>query len=486
MLAPAAPVQRSRAEGARAGLVAYADEASCSCPAAVRTTATCCASTGAATCCSEAELRGAPLCLRCAVIIESALIEAAVSAAARRLAVHRDQLTADLLTLFAAQIAPLQHDDQLLGLLAASTEENVVSALHVLEHGIDPLTLDAPTAAKVYARRLAQRGIPVSALLRSYRLGHAAFYELLLEELTGNPAIDPAVAGAAGIALSRITTAYIDTVSELVVAAYEDERQAWSVSHSAARSARIRALLDGAPVDVALTESKLGYRLSAQHLCVLLWRVSDQAGQGDDLARLERVATAATAAVGAHHHLLWPMDEDSAAVWVQVPAETSDLAPLLDVLGAGPQQGVRAAVGRPATGLDGFRTSYRQASQARQVALAAGARAQPVTLFEQVGAVSLLCADLAAARTWVCDTLGPLAADEEGAARLRETLRVFLEVGSSYTAAAEILNLHKNSVQYRVQKAEQLRGRPLRADRPDVEFALRACHVLGSSVLQRH
>lgn len=417
--------------------------------------------------------------------IDATLVESTISAAARRLGVHRDQLTADLLTLFAAQIAPLQHDDQLLGLLAASTEENVVSALHVLEHGIDPRTLDAPTAAKVYARRLAQRGIPVSALLRSYRLGHAAFYELLLQELTAEPNVDPAVAGAAGIALSRITTAYIDTVSELVVAAYEDERQAWSENHSAVRSGRIRALLDGEPVDVALTESKLGYRLLAQHLCVLLWRVSEQPNQGDELVRLERVATAATAALGGPRHLMWPMDEDSAAVWVQVPAERAELGPLLDVLRAERQQGVRAAVGRPAAGLVGFRTSYRQASQARQVAMAAGSGGQPVTLFEQVGAVSLLCADLAATRTWVCDTLGPLAADEEGAARLRDTLRVFLEVGSSYTAAAEILNLHKNSVQYRVQKAEQLRGRSLRADRPDVELALRACHLLGPSVLQR-
>jgi hypothetical protein len=35
-----------------------------------------------------------------------------------------------------------------------------------------------------------------------------------------------------------------------------------------------------------------------------------------------------------------------------------------------------------------------------------------------------------------------------------------------------------------VQKAEELRGRPFRAARLDVELALLACHWLGSAVLQ--
>jgi DNA-binding PucR family transcriptional regulator len=41
--------------------------------------------------------------------------------------------------------------------------------------------------------------------------------------------------------------------------------------------------------------------------------------------------------------------------------------------------------------------------------------------------------------------------------------------------------LHRNTAQYRVQKAAELRGRPLREARLDV---LLACHWLGSAVLQ--
>jgi DNA-binding PucR family transcriptional regulator len=77
-----------------------------------------------------------------------------------------------------------------------------------------------------------------------------------------------------------------------------------------------------------------------------------------------------------------------------------------------------------------------------------------------------------------------LAADDEHHARLRETLLVFLHTGGSYKATAERLVLHKNTVQYRIRKAEESLGRPVSENRHDVELALRASHWLGSSVLQ--
>jgi len=413
------------------------------------------------------------------VSVDPSLVARHISAAAARLTLRRDEFTAGLLTLFAAEIAPLQHDDELLGLLAASTEENVVSALHVLEHGLDPRSLDAPTAAKQYARRLAQRGIAASALLRSYRLGHGSFFEVLLQELSAEPGLDPVLAGALGVELSRVTTAYIDTVSEIVVAEYEKERETWAQTASAARAARIRELISGESVDVLAAETKLGYRLGQSHVAALMWFESRQR-TGDELIRLER---AATAVAEGRHYLLAPTDEGSAAVWFPLPKDADAVRSVADSFTALQPSGLRVALGRGGEGLAGFQLSHRQATQAKQVALAAGDRSARVTQYADVGAVALLCSDLGATRDWVCDTLGPLAADDEGAERLRETLRVFLGAGSSYTAAAEQLTMHKNSVQYRVQKAEQLRGRPIRPDRADVEFALRACQLLGVVVL---
>jgi DNA-binding PucR family transcriptional regulator len=66
-------------------------------------------------------------------------------------------------------------------------------------------------------------------------------------------------------------------------------------------------------------------------------------------------------------------------------------------------------------------------------------------------------------------------------------LRVFLGCGSSYKAAAEELNMHFNTVKYRVGRAVARRGRDIGSDvggdRLEVELALLACHWYGAAVL---
>jgi DNA-binding PucR family transcriptional regulator len=87
-------------------------------------------------------------------------------------------------------------------------------------------------------------------------------------------------------------------------------------------------------------------------------------------------------------------------------------------------------------------------------------------------------------RAWVLGTLAALATDDDHHARLRATLLVFLQTGGSYKTTAEQLTLHKNTVQYRIRKAEESLGRPVGDNRHDVELALQASHWLGSAVLR--
>ena len=60
---------------------------------------------------------------------------------------------------------------------------------------------------------------------------------------------------------------------------------------------------------------------------------------------------------------------------------------------------------------------------------------------------------------------------------------MFLQSRGSYKTTAEQLVLHRNTVQYRIRKAEESLGRPVGENR-DVELALRASQWLGSSVLR--
>ena len=87
-------------------------------------------------------------------------------------------------------------------------------------------------------------------------------------------------------------------------------------------------------------------------------------------------------------------------------------------------------------------------------------------------------------RDWVAETLGPLADDDDHNARLRDTLRVFLQENGSHKTTAERLTLHRNTVQYRVHKAEESLNRPIIQDRLRIELALLAAQWLGSAVLR--
>lgn len=84
----------------------------------------------------------------------------------------------------------------------------------------------APAAAEEYARRLAQRGVPIAALLRAYRIGSTRFQDRCLEEL-GRSTDDASLVSAAGLRIAGLTAAYIDRISEEVVSAYEAEKENW-------------------------------------------------------------------------------------------------------------------------------------------------------------------------------------------------------------------------------------------------------------------
>ena len=94
----------------------------------------------------------------------------------------------------------------------------MTTALHVMQHGIDLENVHAPAAAQEYARRLAQRGVPVAALLRAYRIGATRFQDWCLEEL-GRRTDNASVISAAGLRIADVLATYIDRVSQELVSA---------------------------------------------------------------------------------------------------------------------------------------------------------------------------------------------------------------------------------------------------------------------------
>lgn len=398
-----------------------------------------------------------------------------VATVARDLDDFARPLTEELAAQFLEEIPAFRGDESVRELMAASTAANLSTIVDVLAHGLPVEPLDLPAAAAAYARRFAQRDLPVEGLLRAYRLGQVRATRWCLRTLSEKTR-EPGLLADCADEIVSVIGRYIDQISENLVELYAAERKLWSQRNDAARAVALHAVLSDETLARDTSELMLGYRLHGWHLAAVAWVDPGTALATRELESFARnlgaAHGAAPLAVLQDDHTLW--------AWVSGPGplDASVLGEALAPVGP-----VNVALGETAAGLAGFRSSHREAIRTRAVAETPEQHQPAVTTFGEIGIAALLYHDLDALRDWVNRTLGELARADEATERLRETVRVFLECGGSYTDAASRLHLHKNTVHYRVRKAEDLRRRPLRERRLDVEVALLVCHRLGNRVL---
>jgi DNA-binding PucR family transcriptional regulator len=267
-----------------------------------------------------------------------------------------------------------------------------------------------------------------------------------------------------------------DIVVDALVQRWLAERERWAGRALARRGAIVQKLLAGEIADVASASAGLGYELDRTVCAAVLW---DDAGNDAEaaLAGLEELAAALARAAGAGRALTLPAG--AAVLWAWVAAEAP---PSVAALAAAMREAARAgqgvALGTPGPGLDGFRHGHAEALAARRVVALAGRPAR-VLRYDEVEAVSLMAEDPERLAHFVRRTLGALAAPGESAARLRRTLRAWLAAGGSAPAAAVRLGVHKNTVLYRVHRAQALLPRPVDDDRLAVELALAVAEEVG-------
>ncbi len=383
-----------------------------------------------------------------------------------------------------SEIAEMREDAQLLQLLRDSVEGNIETVFSAIRHGIPIEDVEPPTAALEHARRLAQRGVSVNVLVRSYRLGHKAVLDVAREEvraanLEAQLGLD--IFGK----IAEVTFGYVDWITQEVVDTYQREHDRWTEIRNSMRALRVREVLNSGQVDVDVMTTDIRYPLRGFHLAVVVW--CGDSVDGSELALMERCVDKLGQSIGALTSPLFiPVDRLTGWAWIPLAAGAAPQAVAqVRAFAEARSDALWIALGDPLPGVEGFRRSHRQAQDTRIVAIALGANANRVTAASDPGLsmAALLGGDVDAAAAWVGQVLGPLASRDENDGRLRETLRVFLRTGSSFKAAAKELHLHYNSVKYRVQRAEQRRGRPIIDDRLDVEVALAICHWYGAAVL---
>jgi len=410
-----------------------------------------------------------------------------LSVVGTNVAAHISEVTQDVWELLIAEIPQLRGDEIILGILKASVDENIATLLHVFANDMPLENVEGPAAALDYARRLAQRNVPISALIRAYRIGHCRFLQWCLAELRRQGAEEDIweedICMETARRMLEVSFGYIDRVSERVIEVYQLERDSWLLRRAAVRAGRVREILAEKQIDADRAESTLGYELRQQHVGMVLW-LPEPPRDGEGLARLDRLTSMIAERLKCRTKPLFvARDETLSWSWLSFGSRR-DVS--WDALSNAVEDGdpsARAAVGDVEPGVEGFRRTHRQALRAQGLALAASPGAR-VTAYAQVAPIALMCKDIDDIRAWVWSVLGALAVDDEHCARLRETLQTFLATGCSYTATASRQILHKNTVQYRIRKAEEAMGRSLHERRPDLEVALLAVRYLGSPLLR--
>jgi DNA-binding PucR family transcriptional regulator len=372
-------------------------------------------------------------------------------------------------------------EPELLDLLGTALLDGMRAFLAFLSHDVIVDNVDAPPMALEYVRRLAQNGVGVSAVVNAIRSMQKRVLELVISEIRESGIARDEALDALDFFFDR-SSGYVDRITEQLRETHDAERERWLERQNSARVLRVRELLAGnEQMDLDATTSALGYPLGGRHLAMILWTTEPVVTEPDAL-RLERFVLEVAESLTIGSPLFIAADPSTGWAWLPLQSGTSD--PIGKIRRLAGDGAIRVAVGTPESGVAGFRESHRRAQDARKVAIADRAGRGVVAATEpEVRVAALMVDDLARTREWVQSTLGPLASDTAGDAKLRETLRIFLREGSSHTAAAEHLALHRNTVGYRVNKAVQRRGRPITDDQIEVEMALLACDQFHEAVL---
>ncbi|WP_420751755.1 PucR family transcriptional regulator [Rhodococcus sp. O3] len=391
---------------------------------------------------------------------------------------RRDAFVAETAALTGAEIPEIARTERDRALLLGSIAENTTVLMNALLEGADPSTVDPPAEALALARELARRGASLAHLLRAYRIGQARFTRMCLDAAGDAAPVDNRAALRAAVGK---TAAFIDHLSERVTLAYEEERERWIASRSGLTQYWISQILTGAVNDAEQADA-LEYPLDGMHLAMALWIPESKRSPFPDVATaVQRLLTevAPGAATLAMHTEPLAMN-----AWLALRGDVIDAIERLRAAIEAADVPLRVAVGLPGSGIEGFRAGHRQATAVKALTSTAVPEAPAVVWYAEIAPVAMLAGDLTEMRTFVAGMLGPLAEDTDRAAELRETLRVHLSCNRSPAATAARMNLHRNTIRYRIQQATE----ELRRDLEDIDpftltAALEICRWYGHGVL---
>lgn len=308
-------------------------------------------------------------------------------------------------------------------------------------------------AAATLAREVAAHNLPLEAIITVYRAAQQeswAYVTGVVESLTSTE-LDPAEVliyfwGRAG--------SWIDHSMGASIEIYQAERSRRLAGASAQRYEAVADILNGRPTDARTASANLGgYPITVVHTAYVL-----ETDRPELVADLERLIHEIARLTGGSAPLV--VSPGGRVVWGWIGHQhVPDDDPIDQLASQLSKSSARIFVGTPAAGLDGFISSHQEALATRRIAMS-GSPWSTVMRYDEVALVALLGCSEQVDR-FVHRTLGDLAAEDEPTQRIRETVAAFLQHGGKVEAAASDLVVHRNTVRYRVGRAEEILGRPV-------------------------
>jgi DNA-binding PucR family transcriptional regulator len=397
---------------------------------------------------------------------------AAILEVARTMSNDLDSVARELSEAIHAQISELDHDLRLA--THESCRANLGVIMMMLCDGTRPALATAPPEALAYAKEYVRRGLGLETLQRAYRTGQATLSRMWLEELRIRADDAEQLADTFGF-FNDWLFQWVATLEHRLTEYYMVERERRLRGTSAMRSEQVRTILDGSPVDIRNASATLRYELDRRHVAYIVWTTEAtlDAPNGNVLfGEMERLAANVAALMEATDHLTVPLG-GYLACWAGF-RRASRAETLTGTLPLATNRWINVALGQVGEGIGGFRRSHQEAVLARRVQQLRTQGRQPVCVrFSDVALEVMLTHSREEARRFVAQQLGDLAAEDKSVARLRDTLRVFLEENGSFQSAAARLGVHKNTVAYRIRRAEELLGYGVRERQLELQTALR-------------
>ena len=352
--------------------------------------------------------------------------------------------------------------------LRSTIESIVISTLLAIEaDGHPPAQL--PPEADAQIVDLVHRRVPLDQLLTHQRRIHS---QLADHFMGGCRYLVPLPDLAASLEhVSHVLFEFADTFATMTAESYAVENERFLRSSAAARYEAVLALLAGEGSDAAASR-QLAYPLTnAYHIGLVLHPATAPRHTAD---HLDHVARSVLRAIGADAQLVVAVDRTEAWAWGAFRARPSHEKPLLPG-----GSDVMVGMATPHRGAQGFRRTHEEALDAARVgALIMRSTADPsVVRYGEVRLLSLLIADPDKAARFVRDELGALGSSAASTRVLRRTVRVYLDCHGSPQEAAGELQVAKNTVIYRVKRAEELLGRSVRDSQLELHAALRLAEL---------